>query len=415
MFHYKTLKDSKSSWLLFFVLFMLWAILYMSKNCFSTAMAAIVKEGFMTKSQTSIITAAFWFVYAPGQVIGGIFSDRKKPQGLILIAIFGAAIINLGIYFFYSSYAFMLIVWTLNAALQFAAWPSVFKIISTQLKKEKRTNFIFLISVSTTVGLMFGYIVSALVTKWQTNFLVSSISLFAIGFIFLVVYNTLLKRMEPEEIEIKQVANHNLKHEPLGSLIKRSGLLPICFGAFLCNSMINGPKGLAATMLVETYDSMSVSLANILNAFIIATGILSIAVGRFIYPKYIKTETLIVAVALLFALPSFALTTGAGSLPVAVVVVGLIIGLLATTLSFTFISSYIPARFNIYGMGGTMAGLINAMGALANVFSSYVFSVVSESKGGWFATSVLWIGLLVIGAILFFIINPIWKKFTSEL
>lgn len=415
MFRYKALKDAKSSWLLFIVLFLLWAILYMSKNCFSTAMAAIVKEGFMTKSQTSIITAAFWLVYAPGQVIGGVFADRKRPQGLILIAIFGAAIINLGIYFFYSSYIFMLIIWMLNAALQFAAWPSVFKIISTQLKKELRTNCIFIISLSTTIGLMFGYIISGIVDKWQTNFLVCSIALFTIGIVFITVYNTMLKRMEPETFEMKQVDNHHSKHEPFGSLIKRSGLIPICIGAFLCNSMINGPKGLAATMLVETYDSMSVSFANVLNAFIIATGVLSVAVGRLIYPKHLKTETLIIAIALFVAIPSFSLTIGVGAFPVAVIVVGLIIGLLATTVGYSFISSYIPARFNVYGMGGMMAGLINAMGALANVFSSYVFAVVSEGKGGWITTAILWVSILVIGAILFFIINPIWKKFTSEL
>ena len=413
MLERKALTDSKSSWLLFTVIFLLWAILFMSKNCFSTAMAAIVSEGFMTKSQTGIITAAFWLIYAPGQVIGGVFADRKPPQFLILIAIFGAAIINLGIFFFYKSYAFMLISWSLNAALQFAAWPSVFKIVSTQLKKETRTNCIFIISLSTTVGLMFGYIISGLVSRWQQNFLVCSVALFVVGTVFYTVYSIMLGRMEPEKIEMKQQGDIHTKHESFGSLFKRSGLLLICFGAFLGNTMINGPKGLAPTMLVESYESMTVSSANILNAFIIATGVLSIAVGKFIYPKRLKNETLITAIMLVMAAPFFAITVGTGRLPLLAVVAGLIFGLLFANVGYTFITSYIPARFNVYGMGGMVAGLINGMAALANVCSSYVFAAIADGSG-WLATTIVWTGVIIAGCVVFFGVNKTWKKFTSN-
>lgn len=413
MFERKALTDAKSSWLLFTVIFLIWAILYMSKNCFSTAMAAIVSEGFMTKSQTSIITAAFWLVYAPGQIIGGIFADRKPPQSLILIAIFGASVINLGIYLFYKSYAFMLIVWCLNAALQFAAWPSVFKIVSTQLKKENRTNCIFILSLSTIVGLMFGYILSGIVPRWQDNFLVSSIALFTIGVTFLIVYNLLLKKMVPEKFEMKQQGNHHAKHEPIGSLFKRSGIIPICIGAFFCNVMVNGPKSLAPTMLVESYESMTVSMANILNAFIIASGVLNIVVGKIIYPKFLKNEALIVALMMAFAIPFFAVNIGVGRVPLLPTVCSLIFALLFVNISFTFISSQIPARFNVYGMGAMIAGLINGVAAMSNVFSSYVFAAIAD-KFGWTATTITWVIVTVLGCIATVVAIKQWRNFTSD-
>ena len=413
MFERKALTDAKSSWLLFTVIFLIWAILFMSKNCFSSAMAAIVSDGFMTKSQTSIITAAFWLVYAPGQVIGGIFADRKPPQGLILIAIFGAAVINLGIYLFYKSYAFMLIVWCLNAALQFAAWPAVFKIVSTQLKKENRTNCIFILSLSTIVGLMFGYILSGIVPRWQDNFLVSSIALFAIGTTFLIVYNSLLKKMVPEKFEMKQQGDHHAKHEPIGSLFKRSGIIPICIGAFFCNVMVNGPKSLAPTMLVESYESMTVSMANILNAFIIASGVLNILIGKIIYPKFLKNEALIVALTMAIATPFFAVNIGVGRFALLPIISSLIFGLLFVNISYTFINSHVPSRFNVYGMGAMVAGLINCSAAMANVFSSYIFSAIAD-KWGWRATTITWVIITVLGCITVFATVNQWKKFTSD-
>ena len=43
---------------------------------FTSAMAIIVEEGSMTKSQTGLINAMFWLVYAPFQVVGGLAVDK---------------------------------------------------------------------------------------------------------------------------------------------------------------------------------------------------------------------------------------------------------------------------------------------------------------------------------------------------
>lgn len=55
----KYLKDKRLSAVLFIFIFLLYAVVYMTKNMFTSAMAIIVEEGFMTKSQTSLINAIF--------------------------------------------------------------------------------------------------------------------------------------------------------------------------------------------------------------------------------------------------------------------------------------------------------------------------------------------------------------------
>lgn len=56
----------------FWTLWIMYAVVYMTKSCYSAAMASIVHEGVLTKSQTGFITAAFYFVYVPLQILGGI-------------------------------------------------------------------------------------------------------------------------------------------------------------------------------------------------------------------------------------------------------------------------------------------------------------------------------------------------------
>ena len=49
----------------FWLIWGIYAMVYMTKNCFSAAMASLVFEGVMTKSQVGLITAVFYGVYAP--------------------------------------------------------------------------------------------------------------------------------------------------------------------------------------------------------------------------------------------------------------------------------------------------------------------------------------------------------------
>ena len=144
----KYLKDEKLSAVLFVFLFLLYAVVYMTKNMFTSAMAIIVEEGFMTKSQTGLINAVFWLVYAPFQVVGGFAVDKFSPYKLIMIGLAGAAIANIVIYF-NQSYYVMMSAWVFNAIIQFGVWPGVFKIVSTQIAPQMRKKSVFWLLFST--------------------------------------------------------------------------------------------------------------------------------------------------------------------------------------------------------------------------------------------------------------------------
>ena len=164
------LKDEKLCILLFVFLFLLYAIVFMTKNMFTSAMASIVEDGFMTKSQTGLINAVFWLVYAPFQIVGGYAADKYSPYKLIMIGLCGTVISNIIIYF-NQSYCVMMSAWVFNAIAQFGVWPGVFKIVSTHITPKFRETAVFWLLFASSVGLGMSMLIASFVTHWQYNFL----------------------------------------------------------------------------------------------------------------------------------------------------------------------------------------------------------------------------------------------------
>ena len=194
------LESKRKSRLFFAFLFLLYALVYMTKNCFGAALADIVSEGVLTKSQTGIISGTFYLVYAPLQIVGGIVADRYNPERLITVGLLGGALAN-AVIFFNHNFIVMLIAWALNAASQFALWPAVFKIISSQLVRSDRSQMVFLLSFSSAVGLLLGYVIAAFIPAWNWNFAVSAAVLLLLT-VGLIVFSRLLSpHMKPDVIE----------------------------------------------------------------------------------------------------------------------------------------------------------------------------------------------------------------------
>ena len=161
----KTLNNKKVSILLFLLVWLTYVLVAMTRNAASAAIAAIVDEGAMTKSQAGLITSVFYLVYGILQIPGGILADRYKPDRLILIGVIGSGIAN-AITIINSSYPVIMGAWVLNALSQFALWPSIIRILSSELEKSHRKMGIFYISIATPAGTFLSYVVAIAVSRW---------------------------------------------------------------------------------------------------------------------------------------------------------------------------------------------------------------------------------------------------------
>ena len=408
------LEDKKKSLLLFWIVFVMYALVYMTKSCFSAAMASIVDAGVLTKSQTGLVSAVFYFVYTPLQIVGGMLADRFKPELIIKIGLIGAGIAN-GVIFFNQHYVVILITWAFNAFIQFGIWPGVFKIISSQLVPEQRSQAAFFISFSSTIGMMVAYIVAAMVRNWVDNFLISSVVLFLLTLFFHLV----TKRIEPYMVHDTiprgvhsdkpiEMTKHNL---PMGKLLLRGAILFVVFYLVLRAAVENGAKSLSSTMLMESYEQVSPRIGNLLNTLVILSGVVGTFAVRFGVSRLIKDEIVATAFMLLITLPFLFVIHFVGHCPVWLMLISLCV-IVAALNGTHYLSLSYNMRFTRYGLNGTVAGITNAAASLGFVVQSYGFTLLVEATS-WSFTGDMWLIMIGVSALSLIAALPTWKRFKS--
>lgn len=407
----KVITNPKGSVCLFLLVFIAYGIIYMTKNCYSAAMASIVSEGIMTKSETGLIAAAFYLVYAPFQIVGGIAADRYSPSKLIVIGTLGAAVCNLLIYFV-DSYIGMLIIWSINAILQFGIWPSIFKIVTTQLLDRHRPQGIFYISMDGALGLVFSYICAAFITYWKDNFLFSAIILFITAILFVIIYARLEKDMVEENVMAEAEPKEEAKSSTGGAGLIIAAGIPLLMIVNMIHSMLNlGIKALAPTMLMESYAGLTPALANILNILLVLAGPVGLFLSVAPVFRNLKPTTSL-AIFLAAILPMLLIVMFIGKIPLLAVMLALVmIMVFAGAMSIFF--SYISRAFQSYGLVGTLSGLFNCMASLGVVLANYVFASLADNHG-WEFTTRCWVIITAAALILALITLPVWKRFVAK-
>ncbi len=387
----------------FFVfLWLMYSTVYMTKNCFSGALAAIVDEGIFTLAQTTLISSVFYAVYAPLQIIGGMLADKINPEKLITAGLVGGAVCNTVI-FFNQSYAVMLVSWGFNAAVQLGIWPAVFKIMSSQLVRSDRRGMVFYMSFATSGGLLMSYAVSAFLTDWRYNFLISAVILLLDAIVLQAVY----AKLKPLLIKDREVSSaQKAEGADAGSEKGYSAVKVFLLGGFftiipavLLKTMVeNGSKTLTPTILLQSYESVSPKIGNLLNILVIAAGVLGILFVKFLlFPRLIKNECL--AILLLFAvsLPFVVLLRTVGSIPIWLAVLSFC--MISTALSGTaLLVNYYTMNFVFFGKNGTAAGIINASASLGLLLQYLVFGRVAQALG-WTVVMLSWIVMVSVSIV----------------
>ena len=407
------LENKRISRVLFVFIWITYALVYMTKSAFSGALSAIVAEGALTLTEASMINAAFYAVYTPLQILGGVFADKYNPERLILIGLVGSSVSNFVIFLNQNFYV-MLIAWIFNAIIQFSLWPAIYKVISSQLVRSDRSQMMFFISFASSGGLLVNYAVSAAIPRWNYSFAISTVVLLLLAAALILIckhYSPALKKDAPiEEAQTEtSAAPQSMKTSKLFLI---SGFYAMMVAVLLRAMVENGTKTLSATMLFQSYESISPAIGNLLNTLIILAGVAGILLVRFlIFPRLIKNEVVGFLVMFVLALPFAVVLRFVGDLPIGIVVASL--AMIALLLSpTTLFTQHYNLHFTKYGKNGTAAGVINAAASLGFTFQYCVFGPVAENLG-WPIVTTLWIVMILLGAIsVAFVLRP-FRRFTK--
>lgn len=389
-----------------------YSFICMSKNCFSAAMVFIVDEGLLTKVETGTITSVFYVAYAILQVVGGFVSDRVDPNKLITVGMLGAGAANLVI-FFNQNYTVMLVTWTINGILQFGVWPACFKIMSTVLHTKHRDLGMYIASFGYALGAVVSYLLAAVVPNWRDSFLLSGVFLLLLGAVWEVLTRVLDKYRTVEEAAVDVPEKKAGEGKPLFKLVLSSGVSIVFILAFVRCMFDLGIKSLTPTLINESYAEVDPTIATLLNIIVLVAGVIGPTVAHFIYPRFFKTETAAATVIFLAAVPLMVVTLFVGSVNYWVILVVMALVEMLMTAAGFFATTLIPARFNKWGKGGTIAGIMNALAALGIVAANSVSTAIAEAFG-WVVMLASWLVLMVLCAILSFITIPMWKRFLKN-
>ncbi len=379
-------------------------------------MVFIVSEGVLTKSETGTITGAFYIAYAFLQLVGGALADRWHPERLLTIGFLGAGVANLVIYF-NQSYPVMLTAWTFNAVVQFAVWPSIFRIISTMLSPSHRKKGLFAATLVNPFGVAIGYVVAALVSsRWQMNFLISAVGLILSALLWQLVWGIAEKHGEIKKNEDDEPTVPHQDEHPTFKLLPTlftSGAMLLIVASFIKTSFDLGVKSFTPTIISESYASVSPSLATIISIVVIAAGALGVFVAKLWYPKPFKNEATAGGAMFFFSLIPAAALLFLGKLNYWVIVVAMAALVLFMSSAQLYLLSYLPVHFNRWGKGGTVSGIVNFACSLGVVMANMGFTRVADAFG-WGVTVKLWFVLILVGFLLCLISVPMWKKFIKN-
>lgn len=405
------LENKKESRLFFAFIILMYTVVYMTKNCFSGALSSIVAEGSLTLTQATIISAAFFFAYGPLQILGGIFADKYSPEKLIIISLIGSAVANTVIFFNQNFYV-MLFSWIFNAVIQFALWPSVFKIISSQLVRSDRGNMIFIMSFSSSFGLVLSFLISSLIpsSQWRYNFAISVVALSVLALIMGIFCRHLSPLIIKDRKPQKEETETNENKMSTTKLFMMSGFFAFLPSVFIRFMMESGTKNLSSTMLMQSYKGISPSVGNLLSVIIILAGTLGVFAVKFVlYPRFIKNEMTGCLITTLLSVPFAILVCFVGRIPAWIVVMGLAaINLLIG--ATTILTNYYNTNFTKYEKNGTAAGIINAFASFGAAFQFCVFGRVAD-KLGWEKVTAAWAVMVAVSVVFILIALKPANKF----
>lgn len=412
------LEDEKTSWLAFFACFIAYVVICMTKNTYSSAIAAIVQEGLFTKSRAGLINASFYLVYGSAQFLGGYLADKFSPVKLVLMALFGSALANV-LMALSDSFTVMLLAWSFNGLMQFAMWPSVLKLISITVMPEHKQKAMTYLSFAYCGGMMLSYAQTMPVLhfwRWPALFVTSVIVLLMTAAFFAVSMRRVKSKMVPDEaIEPKPKKTETKqprKSLPMKQLIFSSGLFLVFIPALIRCMLDLGAKSWVPTMIMESY-GVTPGFANGLTTVLLFVNLSAVFFINLLYPRHVKNLCLVIVIFFSAALPLLTLMLLIGKLPLVPVV--LLLAAITTCMyaGNQLLGVMIPMEFDAYGKVGIVAGILNAFASFGVMIASYLFGLIAEHFG-WQATIGSWIALALVAIIMLLAAAPLWKRFVGK-
>ena len=398
---YQQINSKMKARLLTVLVFLVYSCCYIGRLNYPAAMTELLRQGILTKTQGGIISTVFFLCYGIGQLVNGYISDRIDSGKQITLGLLGSAILNLAMSQL-SSFASMLVIWSINGYMQSLIWAPSFLIVSQSIPLKWRGNSLMYLNMAPPAGTILSFFTSALVlhfTSWKWTFTAGFLSLTAIGGIWIIASRKLYCGATFRETDngTSDVYTHGKDvHLSISGLLAMSGTVCLIIPTMLHGMLRDGITNWLPTYLAEVFhvNSEIAVFSSVVLPLINSFG----AAGGYFVLRRVKNEFL--CIASLFFLAAISLLSlvlaGNQSMLLTVFILALVTACMMGV--NTMVCTEVATKFAAFGKAGGISGVFDAVGYFGTAISMYVIAFISE-KHGWQYTQIIWFGSSV-GALL---------------
>lgn len=410
----KGTNEEKSSKIIFAAVWIAYAILAMVRSCYSSAIAPIIADGLLDKSQSGIINAGFYLFYGGAQLLGAKLLDKVSPVKLITVSLFCTLIVTVGMSLARDFYT-LLILWCFCGLMQFGVWPAVVRVLAEYVLPRHRNKAKFYISFAYCIGTILAFLMATVVlkvTSWPALFAIMTVVV--IGCI--AFWLPAIKKSEPVLIaaQTPQAAQATQDGAPvqkpnLFKLMLLSGVMLILIPTGVRTALDLGLKAWVPTMIMDNYN-VTPSFASAINTVLLFVNIIGVFIVFWIYPKKIRNEVTMFTLVFATILPFVIALLMTGKVHMAVIVI-----LLAVVTTIVYGGNQIavvliPSCFAKFNCTGSITSLINSVSSFGAMAANFGFGFLAQ-KYGWDVTIWSWIIITAVSVVLCAVAIPVWKKF----
>lgn len=400
------LKKLKSKQLFFiFLCFLVYSIAQIGRYSYTANVNYIISYYSVSKADAALPTTLFFFGYAIGQIINGIFCRKMSKKVFLTTGLVISASCNL-ILFLNIPFELFKFVWLANGISQSFFWVLLMLSLGEKVDKKYSSQIVILMSCAPAFGTLLTYGLSSLLSTFNVSnyiFLIGFIGsmIMAITWLICCLNKNSVINLSSCENQNEETKEKNKKNAaPLGIIFYLIVVFSIV--AALSYSVSGSLKSWAPAIFKEIYflnDNISIMLSVILPLVAMLNGV----VCNFFYKK-IKSITFIifffmlVALLLLFILIGFINVSWVLSL-------FLIIGVFSFTgMATNALTVQAPIYLKTEKMSsGFLAGIFNGFCYLGNALATFVMGLIVDNSS--------WINSFYFLAILCAIALPICISF----
>lgn len=401
--------------------FLCWAAYFATYICrlnYSAVMPELNSSGLFTESEIAAVSSAFFICYGLGQLISGAVGDKISPRHMVFWGVLISGVINILLFFCYTSYAALLLLWGLNGAVQSMVWSPILRVAGEYFDPVEKEKFGIDISTTVPLGTLASYgvsLVTLALLPWRYVFLTCGCIVLAAAIYWYIGTGRLLPKMEKVELkrEVLPKGRRALPAGKLAGIIVSSGLLILLIPIAIMGTLKDSVTQWIPTFFdsqFHTGTSISLVMTMVLPIINVTGAYFARMVDRRLHNE-LKTSAVFFAVSAAFLVVLLAF--GSSSMILALIcMVGVTNCMFAINV---MLITMIPLRFTKFGRVSTVGGFLNAMAYVGCGLLNLAAGALLEKTGTeWRILFILWLCLAAGALVLTGLCVIPWKRFVKR-